>query len=180
MKKKMLVLLLPLCGLLACGGGGGGSINGGSGGGGGGTCSGNAAPGAVNPVAVVAGQTLTGVDIAVACQASNPTPNAEDLGVGTSVNTTSASNTGAQIHQGTTMTVIMFGPGLSAGMTINISGPADITVSNPTNITSTDNTPGVAFTATVSPSAALGARSVILQNSQNDVTTFTGGLEVIP
>ncbi len=178
MKKTRLILLLPIGFLLACGGGGGGSINSG-GGGGGGACS-NAAPGAANPVTVVAGQTLTGVDVAVACQASNPTPNAEDLGVGTSVNGTTASNTGAQIHQGTTMTVIMFGPGLASNMTITISGPSDITVSNQQSITSTGNVPGVAFTATVNSGAALGARTVILKNAQNDITTFTGGLEVIP
>lgn len=178
MKKTRLVVLLPLCALLACGGGGGGSINGGSGGGGG-ACS-NAAPAAANAVTVVAGQATSGTNIAVACQASNPTPNAEDLGVGVTVNGTTASNTGAQIHQGATMTVILFGPGLASNMTITISGPADITISNEQAITSTSNVPGVAFTAVVSPTAALGARTVILQSAQNDVTTFTGGLEVIP
>ncbi len=179
MKKISLVVLLPLCALLACGGGGGGSINGGSGGGGGSGCT-NAAPVAANPVTVVAGQTTSATDIAVACQAANPTPNAEDLGVGVTINGTTASNTGAQIHQGATMTVILFGPGLTSNMTITISGPADIVISNEQAITSTDKTPGVAFTAVVSPTAALGARTVILQGPQNDVTTFTGGLEVIP
>lgn len=178
--KASLILLLPLCVLLACGGGGGGSVNGGGGGGGGGGCTANTAPAAPSSVTVVAGQTASGTDIAVACQASTPTPNAEDLGVGTSVNTSTAANTGAQIAQGSVMTVILFGPGLSGSMTVSISGPNDITVTNPTTIRATDNTPGIAFTATVSSTAALGARTVVLQNSQNDVTTFTGGLEVIP
>jgi hypothetical protein len=33
---------------------------------------------------------------------------------------------------------------------------------------------------TVASDAALGARTVVLQNSNNDVTTFTAGLEVVP
>ena len=134
---------------------------------------------APNVVTVVAGQTTSNTNIAVSCQASNPTPNAENLGVGPTVNGTSALNTGAQIQQGATMSVILFGPGLSGGMTIAISGPNDITVSNPTTIRSTGNVPGIAFTAVVSPAAALGARTVILQDGNHDVTTFTGGLEVV-
>ena len=181
MKKTSLILLLPICALLACGGGGGGSGNSvGGGGTGTGACTSNAAPGTPNVVTVASGQTTASTDITVACQASSPTANAEDIGVGTSVNTTTASNSGAQIAQGTTMTVILFGPGLSGNMTVTISGPNDITVSNPTTIKATDNTPGIAFTAVVSPTAALGARTVLLKDSNNDVTAFSGGLEVIP
>ena len=179
MKKISLIFLLPLCALVACGGGGGGSsVNGGSGGG---TVSCTANPvAAPNVVTVVAGQTAANTNVAVTCQASTPTPNAENLGVGATVDGATASNTGAQIAQGTTMSVILFGPGLSANMTISISGPNDIVVTNPTTIRSTGNVPGLAFTATVSPTAALGARTVILEDANHDVTTFTGGLEVIP
>jgi hypothetical protein len=176
--KLSVILVLPLCALMACGGGGGGSgvnTSGGSSG-----CTGAAPVGAPNVVTVTAGQTASGTNIAVACAASSPTPNAENLGVGATVNGTEASNTGAQIAQGTTMSVILFGPALSAGMNITISGPNDITVSNPTSIRSTGNVPGLAFTAVVSPTAALGARTVILKDANNDITTFTGGLEVIP
>lgn len=176
MNKLSIVLLLPLCALVACGGGGGGSINNG---GGSTTCTASAPVAAPNVVTVVAGQTTSNTNVAVSCQASSPTPNAENLGVGAIVNGTSASNTGAQIQQGATMSVILFGPGLSGGMTIAISGPNDITVSNPTTIRSTGNTPGIAFTAVVSPTAALGARTVVLEDANHDVTTFTGGLEVV-
>jgi hypothetical protein len=175
-KKLHVVLVLPLGALMACGGGGGGSINNG---GSGTACTASAPLAAPNVVTVVAGQTISNTNIAVSCQASSPTPNAENLGVGATVNGTSASNTGAQIQQGATMSVILFGPGLSGGMTIAISGPNDITVTNPTTIRSTGNTPGIAFTAIVSPTAALGARTVILQDVNHDVTTFTGGLEVV-
>jgi hypothetical protein len=65
-------------------------------------------------------------------------------------------------------------------MQISIRGPNDISISQVTTIKSTTNTPGVSFVAVVSPTAALGARTVVLQNAQGDVTTFTGGLEVAP
>ena len=115
----------------------------------------------------------SGVDIVVASPASSPTPNAENLGTGNS-----ASNTGATIPQGTTATVLLFGPGLNGSMQVTISGPADIAISNIQSITSTDNTPGVSFTAAVAGNAALGARTVLLRDSKDDITSFTGGLEV--
>ena len=92
----------------------------------------------------------------------------------------SAFNTGDMIHRGQTARVLLFGPGLSGDMQVIIRGPADIAISNLNAITATDNTPGITFTAAVSSNAALGARTVVLQNSKGDVTTFTGGLEVVP
>jgi hypothetical protein len=65
-------------------------------------------------------------------------------------------------------------------MQVSITGPADITVSNIESITSTTGTPGIAFTAAVSSDAALGARTVILRATNDDITTFSGGLEVLP
>jgi hypothetical protein len=156
--------------LIGCSGSGnGGTITGGGGGGGGGG-------GAVNQPVIIdvsAGQTTSGVDIVVASPASSPTPNAENLGTGNS-----ASNTGATISQGTTATVLLFGPGLNGSMQVTISGPGDIDVTNIQSITSTDNTPGISFTATVASNAALGARTVLLRDAKDDITSFTGGLEV--
>lgn len=150
--------------------------------GGGGNNNGNppSTGGAVQPpnvITVAAGQNVAGTDISVPLPASKPTPNAQALGV-TFTSQGSADNTGAQIKQGQAGTVLIFGPGLSANMQIMISGPQDITIANPQTIKSTDNTPGVAFDVVVSPTAALGARTVILQDAKNDITTFTGGLEV--
>ena len=164
-----LLFLFPLLmGVTACGGGSGGSTSNGGGGGGGG------AVGQATIISVSGGQTTTGVDIAVASPASSPTPNAEFLGTGNS-----ASTTGGTISQGTTATVLLFGPGLNGNMRVTISGPGDITVTNIQGITSaTDNTPGVSFTAAVAGNAALGARTVLLRDSKNDITSFTGGLEV--
>ncbi len=131
-------------------------------------------------VTVGAGQDVGGIDVNVSAPADSPQPNAEMLGV-TDVNSGgSAQNTGATIHRGSTMKVLLFGAGLNGSMTVNIGGAQDIAISNVHSIMSTDNTPGVAFTAAVSGSAALGARTVILRTAKGDVTTFTGGLEVIP
>jgi len=164
------------------GGGTGGSTSGGTGGSGGGGGGGSTAPSTPTVVSVSANQTTTGVDIAVVAP-TGTNPNAIALGtVATGSSTGSASNTGGSIAQGSTMTVLMFGTGLSSSMTISISGPSDLTVSSPVSIQSTDNPPipGVAFTLAATPSASLGARTVILQDTSNNVTTFTGGLQVIP
>ena len=159
--------------------GGGTGSGGGSGGGGGG---GSTAPSTPTVVSVSANQTTSGVDIAVVAP-TGTNPNAIALGtVAAGASSGSAANTGGSIAQGSTMTVLMFGTGLSASMTISISGPSDLTVSNPVSIQSTDNppVPGVAFTVAATPSASLGSRTVILQDTSNNVTTFTGGLQVIP
>ena len=166
----LLVLFPLLMGVTACGGGSGGSTSSGGGGGNGG---GGGAVGQATIISVSGGQTTTGVDIAVASPASSPTPNAGSLGTGNT-----ASNTGATISQGTTATVLLFGPGLSGNMQVTISGPGDITVTNIQSITATDNTPGVSFSAAVAGNSALGARTVLLRDSKNDITSFTGGLEV--
>ena len=167
----LLFLFLLLMGVTACGGSGGSTSGGGGGGGGNG--GGGGAVGQASIINVSRGQTTAGVDIAVASPASTPTPNAESLGTGNT-----ASNTGTTVSQGTTTTVLLFGPGLNGNMQVTISGPSDITVTNIQSITATDNTPGVSFSAAVASNAVLGARTVLLRDSKNDITSFTGGLEV--
>ncbi len=135
---------------------------------------------APNVVTVAAGQTASDIDIAVSAVAGSPAPNAQDLGVAALTGPGSAANTGAVIHRGQTGRVLLFGPGLSADMVVTIRGPNDITVSDVNTISSTTGTPGLAFVAAVGGNAALGARTVVLQTSKGDVTTFTGGLEVVP
>ena len=133
-----------------------------------------------SPVVVSVNGNAGGVDIDVA-KPAGASPIAQVLGV-TPVNSAggSASNTGDQMHRGTTMQVLMFGPGLSGNMQVQLSGPQDYSVSNLASIMSTDNTPGIAFNLTLNGNAALGARTIILIDSQNNVTTFSGGLEVLP
>jgi hypothetical protein len=78
------------------------------------------------------------------------------------------------------MRVIVFGKGVSGSLTPSISGPADIAISNVRSVRSIDDDTGIAFDISISPSAALGARTVFLRASNDDLTAFTGGLEVLP
>jgi hypothetical protein len=130
-------------------------------------------------VSVSAGQQLSGVDIAVSSPANASGANAEMLGVSDLNSGGSATNTGATAHRGTTMKVIMFGRGLNGSQQISVLGPKDVSVSNVRGITSTSGTPGVAFDIAVAGNAALGARTVLLKDPNGDITTFTGGLEIV-
>ena len=144
------------------------------------TSSGSSSPVSAPVVVNVGAQPVTGIDINVSTPGASTPPNAQVLGVSALVGGGSASDVGGTISRGTTMKVLLFGPGLDGSMTVTVGGPADITVSNIRPVTATDKTPGIAFDATVSSLAALGARTVILQATNNDITTFTGGLEVVP
>jgi len=135
---------------------------------------------APNVITVAAGQNAAGTNIVVPAPAISPALNIIALGV-TTGSGGSASNTGALIARGATKTVLIFGAGLSASDPIAISGPNDITISNPQSIVSTPATggiPGIAFQAAVASSAALGARTVVVTDMHGDIATFTGGLEV--
>jgi hypothetical protein len=131
-------------------------------------------------VRVSPGQSVSGVDVVVVPSASPIAPNIENLGVNPVSGQGMASNTGGSIHRGSTMRILLFGPSVSSGMKVTIAGPSDISISNVQGITATDNTPGLAFMATVASNASLGARTVFLRSSNGDIASFTGGLEVIP
>jgi len=136
-------------------------------------------------VVTVAGANVPGVDINVGNPQACPAENAEVLGVADlSATKLSATNTGSQISRTppqNSKIVVMFGKGLTGVSQVSIGGqPGDFVVTNVSSIKATDGTPGVQFNVGVSVTAALGARSVILRTSNNDITTFTGGLEVIP
>lgn len=130
----------------------------------------------------VAGAPVGGVDIDVGGPQSCPAANVEVLGVAElSATKLTATNIGATIRRNESKIVIVFGQGLNAGMNVSFGGqPGDFIISNIQGVTSTDKTPGIQFNVTVSPSAAFGARTLILQAANGDVTTFTGGVEVIP
>ena len=145
------------------------------------TTSGSTAPAVQTaaPAPVIAGQTDGGVDITVGAPAGGSNINAEMLGVGTAGTTVSAANTGAQVHRGELKVVILFGAGLTGTEQVTISGPADVHVNNVRSIKSTNGKPGVAFDIQVDLTAALGARTVFLRASNDNIAAFTGGLEVI-
>lgn len=145
--------------------------------GGGGGTGGGGNVSAPRSISVSGGGTTSGINIAVVAP-SGTAGNIEVLGV-TTGSGGSAFNTGAVIHRGETATVLTFGKGLTGTPNVSISGPSDITVSGINSIKATDGTPGVAFTAAVNGSAALGARTVRMIDTSNNITTFTGGLEVV-
>jgi hypothetical protein len=135
------------------------------------------------------GQAASAVNISVPAPVASPAENVEVLGVnplGCPSGSCSASNTGGAISLGNPVgTVIVFGHGLNANMSISFSGPQDITISNVMGVTSVaqngqPSLPGIQFDVAVLPNAALGARTLVLQGPNNDITTFTGGLEVVP
>lgn len=132
------------------------------------------------PINVAAGQNVAGVNITVTPPAGSPAPNAQDLGVNPVSGLGMALNTGGAIHRGSTMRILLFGPGLNGSMKVTIAGPKDISIGTLQAVQATDNTPGVAFTATAASNAELGARTVYLRAANGDLTSFTGGLEVIP
>lgn len=146
------------------------------------TCSSTvSAPVGAQNIVTVAGASVGGVDITVGNPQACPAANAEVLGVNdTTATKLSGNNTGGQLHRGDSKIIVLFGKGLSGSMQISVSGqPGDFTITNQSGITATDGTPGILFNVFVSPTAALGARSVVLRAANSDITTFTGGLEVI-
>ena len=128
-----------------------------------------------NTIAVTAGSDTSGVDIAVSPAAA--TENAIALG---KLSDGFAANTGTTVHLASTDTIVLFGPGLSGGMSVILSGPNDIGISNLRSTQAKDGTPGIAFDTVIGSSSAVGARSVYLKAANNDITAFSGGLEVLP
>jgi hypothetical protein len=128
-----------------------------------------------NTVLVNAGSETAGVNIVVTPAAD--TENAQALGKSSDG---FAANTGTIVHQASTSTIVLFGPGISGAMSVMISGPNDIGVNNLRAVQAKDGTPGLAFDAVIGSSSAPGARSVYLKAPNNDITAFVGGLEVMP
>ena len=141
---------------------------------------GSSSPTSPAPVTVTAGQVAANVNIQVPPPSSTTPPNLEDLGAGNDCGVSNACNTGDVIHRGATAQLLLFGPGLTADMQLSVSGPDDIVLGAPTATKSTSGTPGLRLTATVNGKAALGARTLILRAPNGDITTFAGGLEVVP
>jgi hypothetical protein len=177
--RRWLAFLLPVCIALwtSCSPGHPAGSGGGTTGGGGGA--GTGAVTAQTPITLASGQASTGINIVVPAPASTSAENASFLGAST---TNTAFVTGDQVQQNSSATVLIFGQGVSKTMQISFSGPSDITVvpGSAIDVTASNKTPGVQFTVNVAANAALGARTVILRATNDDITTFTGGLEVIP
>ena len=128
-----------------------------------------------NTIAVTAGSDTAGVDIAV-----SPAVGTENAIVLGKLSDGFAANTGTTVHLASATTIVLFGPGLSGSMSVIISGPNDVGISNVRDAQSQTGTPGIAFDAVIGSSSAVGARTVYLKAANNDITAFTGGLEVTP
>jgi hypothetical protein len=128
-----------------------------------------------NLITVSPGSNVSGVNVTV--NAAAGTENAVALG---KLSDGFAANTGVIVHQASTATILLFGPGLSGNMSVVVSGPNDIGVSNVRSVQAKDGTPGIAFDAVFGSSTAPGARTVYLKAPNNDITAFAGGLEVLP
>jgi hypothetical protein len=167
-------------GVFASGGCTATSSSGGGGNGGGGNLGGGGGGGAVTaaaPVNVAASQT-TIANISVVAPTSSIPPNVQAVGIDSNG---FAFATGGTATQGEVSGIVtLFGPGITADMKVSFSGPSDITTSNIHAVTATNGTPGLQFNIAVAATASLGGRTLILQNSNNDITTFTGGIEIIP
>lgn len=124
------------------------------------------------------GANLTGINLTVKPQTSML--NIQDLGVTSSLSDANAFATGDRIARGANLYVVLFGPGLDPSQTVSISGPNDIVISNVFGIQSTGGLPGLQFSVAVSPTAALGGRTVYVRAANGDRSGFTGGLEVTP
>ena len=130
-----------------------------------------------NMITVSAGSKTSAVDIVVAPTSGSSSENAIALGT---LADGFAANTGVVVHQASTNTIVLFGPGVS-GSSVAISGPQDdIGISNIRSIQAKDGTSGLAFDAVIGATSAPGARTIYLKANNNDVTAFTGGLEVQP
>jgi hypothetical protein len=168
------VILIFLIVVNACGGGSSSSASGS-----GGNVTGGGAPASPTLVSVTANAMASGINISVVSPQSSPAPNVKFLGVNLAQGGASATGDIVSRGQGTA-TITTFGPGLSSTMKVSITGPNDILVGALTQVTAQDGTPGVQIPITLTGNTALGARTLVMQNSKNDVTTFSGGLEVVP
>jgi len=94
---------------------------------------------------------------------------------------TRAGVTGVEVSQGSTVNLFLVGKGFVLGTFYAISGPNGVTVTQPTGADfgqTTDGLPAVNITISVSPSAALGPRNIIVTDPAGELTVFVGGLLV--
>jgi hypothetical protein len=179
-------ILLPGV-LAACGGGGSSSstsadglpqssnLSAGTNSGGGVTNPGGILLAAPTPVPVTANQSTISVDIQVPPVAS--AINATEVAVtAPQAGQAWAQAAGVGVRQGNQYWLWILGTGITPSLTLTISGPGDITLNG--TAVATKGGSGVIFPIAVSAAAAPGARTIILADASNNVTTLAGALEV--
>lgn len=98
----------------------------------------------------------------------------------------SAGVTGGEVSPGSSVTLLLVGGGIVPGTFYAVSGPKDVTVTQPltsdfANCTGGNGgatTPCVKITASVSASAVAGPRNIIVSNTQGELSAFVGGLSI--
>jgi len=98
----------------------------------------------------------------------------------------SAGVTGGQVSPGSSVTLLLVGSGIVPGTFYAVSGPKDVTVTQPVtsdfaNCTSGNGgatTPCVKVTVSVSAAAVAGSRNIIVSNTQGELSAFVGGLSI--
>ena len=187
MKLVLALALLVAAGLAACGGGGGSSNSPASNSssqaalpsstvsGGGVTDPGGILLATPTPVQVAANVSTVSVDIQVPAVAS--AINAVSLAV-TAVNagSTYVTDSGVGVRQGNQYWLWIVGTGITPSLNVGFSGPGGITTSG--TPLALQKSVGTIYPITVAANAALGARTIILTDSNSNVTTLAGGLEV--
>jgi len=98
----------------------------------------------------------------------------------------SADSTGTQVSRsqssGQTLYLFVAGYGILPGTQYTISG-SDVVVTQPANNQfqpANDGTPAVFFQFTVSPTAVLGPRNLVVRNQGNELNSFVGALSITP
>ena len=171
----MCLSFMPACtpGRLFAGGGGGGGTGTGTGTGGN--------TGTPKLVTITGGSTFMDGDIVVDAPAVTGANKLDMAFISVDDPNGDAFNISTTVHQGASNSVLLIaGPGITASTQVSVTGPSpsDITLGTTTFLSGT--VPALQLTVSVSSTAALGARTVILKNSNNDIAAFAGGLEVIP
>jgi hypothetical protein len=132
-------------------------------------------------VQVASGQTITNVNV----QVPQLTPTLTIYGAGTCVGSTcSTSATGAQVTQGSSATLFLVGNGVIAGTVYSVSGNAtDVTVTQPSGSQfgqTSNGTPSVTLSISVSPTAVPGLRNIMVSNpATGELSAFVGGLLIV-
>lgn len=93
----------------------------------------------------------------------------------------SADATGTEVSQGQTVYLFVAGFGILPGTTYSISGN-DVSVTQPSSssfqLASDNTTPTVYFPITVSSSATLGPRNLVVKNSGGELAAFPGAISI--
>ncbi|MGH9326632.1 MAG: hypothetical protein ACRD2B_08120 [Terriglobia bacterium] len=140
---------------------------------------------AVSPSSVSVGSaaTTSSVDVSVSADTQTTPLLLQSIGASVGSEATSAANTAIVVEPGQTVNLFVVGSGIQAGDFFSVTGNGDITVTQPivSNFSQTEGTspvPAVNFNISVSPSAALGPRSLMVTDPAGEISVFPGGIIV--